>query len=254
MQSASGLHAALMAASQAPDAPSPFTHVLHVASAAFGVAAQSVAPHWLMQFAVLQMHACAAASKVFAPAVWFVPQQLMHELVSGCIRHAASPPPPLDEAPLEPPDEVPLEPPDEVPLDPPLDVPDEPPDDVPLEPPLLLVLDPPLELVDEPPEDELLFPPSGSVAFEPVPMLSPGITVVVGDDAQATRTAPRAVMGSARARCRMGEPPSGRCASCPSGARRQVEKRPPYGETHRRLQSLCSFPSTLDPDVKGLHR
>jgi hypothetical protein len=214
VQSASGLHAALSAASQAPEPPSPLTHASHVASAAFGVAAQSVTAHWLLQFATLQMHACAAASKVLAPDMWFVAQQLMHELPSGSIAHAASPPPPLDEAPLEPP----------------LDVPDD--------PPLLLVLEPP-ELVDEPPDDELLvFPPPGSVAFEPV--LSPGIIVVVGDVAQATSTAPRAVMGSARARCRMGgSPPIGAvCFLSKPGAQASGEKAPRWGDAPEAAVSL----------------
>ena len=164
---------------------------------------------------------------MFAPVEWFIPQQSTQEFVSGCIAHAASPPPPLEDPPLlEPPDEPPLDAPDDPPLleppdEPPLDAPDDPPLD---DPPLLDVpspLDPPDDDVDDPPdddevdeppedEDELPFlpPPVGSVAFEPVPVPVPlpssGVVVGAGDAAQATRMAARAVIGSARATCLIG--------------------------------------------------
>ncbi len=148
---------------------------------------------------------------MFAPAPWFIAQQSMHDFVSGCIAHAASPPPPLLDAPDEPPLEVP---PDEVP---PL-----------LVPPLLLLVDPPLLLVDpplelvEPPlllvdppdedddddDDELPFlPPVGSVLLVPVPvppLLPSSGFVGTGDAAHATSTAAMAVSGSARLTCLMG--------------------------------------------------
>jgi hypothetical protein len=56
MQSGSGLQAALMALSQVPAAWRLLMHVLHVASAAAGDAAQSVALHCVLQLAAAQTH------------------------------------------------------------------------------------------------------------------------------------------------------------------------------------------------------
>ncbi len=53
-QSASALHAELIAESQPIAMSTPLRQLLHAVSAAFGVAAHSVAPHCVLQFDDLQ--------------------------------------------------------------------------------------------------------------------------------------------------------------------------------------------------------